>query len=154
MNEALQAAIKKLQLSGMSQTLEVRLQEAASNRLRPRGVPGTGAPGRAGRAGRPPGRPPGQGSHVPRTKDPGGLRLAVQPSIRKKQVYELATCQFIHQPKDVLLLGSPGTGKSHPARAIGYQAIKASLLVLYRSIFDVVRDFPCTMRPLRARTKC
>jgi len=39
------------------------------------------------------------------------------------------------------VLTSPGTGKSHLAQAIGYQAIKAGLLVLYRSIFDVVRDF-------------
>ena len=33
MNEALQTAMKKLRLSGMSQTLDVRLQEAAGNRL-------------------------------------------------------------------------------------------------------------------------
>jgi len=63
------------------------------------------------------------------------------PSTRKKQIYELATCQFVRQGKDVLLLGPPCTGKSHLAQAIGYQAIKAGLLVLYRSIFDVVRDF-------------
>ena len=63
------------------------------------------------------------------------------PSIKKKQIYELATCQFVHQGRDLLLLGPPGTGKSHLAQAIGYQAIKAGLLVLYRSIFDVVRDF-------------
>lgn len=36
---------------------------------------------------------------------------------------------------------SPGTGKSHLCQAIGYQAIKLGFLVLYRSIFDVVRDF-------------
>jgi DNA replication protein DnaC len=35
----------------------------------------------------------------------------------------------------------PGTGKSHLAQALGYQAIKAGLTVLYRSIFDLVRDF-------------
>ena len=35
----------------------------------------------------------------------------------------------------------PGTGKSHLAQAIGYQAIKAGHVVLYRSIFDLARDF-------------
>lgn len=41
----------------------------------------------------------------------------------------------------MLLLGPPGTGKSHLVQAVGYQAIKAGFTVLYRSIFDVVRDF-------------
>ncbi len=36
---------------------------------------------------------------------------------------------------------SPGTGKSFLVQAIGYLAIKQGLVVLYRSIFDVVRDF-------------
>ena len=140
MNEALQNALRKLRLSGMSQSLEVRLQEAAGNRL----------------------------SHIEFLELVLQDELAVRedrltsrrvkaaafreqktledfdwqfnPSVKRKQVYELATCQFVHQAKDVLLLGPPGTGKSHLAQAIGYQAIKAGLLVLYRSIFDVVRD--------------
>ena len=41
----------------------------------------------------------------------------------------------------MLLLGPPGTGKSHLVQALGYQAIKSGFVVLYRSIFDVVRDF-------------
>ena len=41
----------------------------------------------------------------------------------------------------MLLLGPPGTGKSFLVQAIGYQAIKQGFVVLYRSIFDVVRDF-------------
>ena len=32
-------------------------------------------------------------------------------------------------------------GKSFLVQALGYQAIKAGYTVLYRSIFDVVRDF-------------
>mgnify|MGYP006323643749 CR=1 FL=1 len=41
----------------------------------------------------------------------------------------------------MVLFGPPGTGKSHLVQALGYQAIKAGFVVLYRSIFDVVRDF-------------
>jgi DNA replication protein DnaC len=38
-------------------------------------------------------------------------------------------------------MGPPGTGKSFAVQAIGYHAIKQGFVVLYRSIFDVVRDF-------------
>ncbi len=41
----------------------------------------------------------------------------------------------------MLFIGPPGTGKSFLCQALGYQAIKAGFTVLYRSIFDVVRDF-------------
>ncbi|MCP4603787.1 MAG: ATP-binding protein [Proteobacteria bacterium] len=62
-------------------------------------------------------------------------------SIKKKDVYDLATCRFIREARDCLWLGPPGTGKSHLVQAIGYQAIKNGYTVRYRSIFDVVRDF-------------
>jgi DNA replication protein DnaC len=62
-------------------------------------------------------------------------------SIKKKQVYDLATCQFVREHRDVLWLGPPGVGKSFLIQAIGYEAVKAGFVVLYRSIFDLVRDF-------------
>jgi DNA replication protein DnaC len=76
------------------------------------------------------------------------------PSIKKKQVYDLASGRFIREARDSLWLGPPGTGKSHLCQAIGYQAIKLGFLVLYRSIFDVVRDFPWKTRHSPARTRC
>ena len=67
--------------------------------------------------------------------------FSFNPSIKKSQVFELATCRFIHQRRDLLLIGPPGTGKSHLVQAFGHAAIRQGLLVYYRSIFDVVRDF-------------
>jgi DNA replication protein DnaC len=141
MNESLQSALKKLRLSGMSQTLEVRLQEAAGNRLNHAeflelvlqdelAIRSDRLVNRRVKA-----------AAFREQKTLEDFNWQFNPSIKKKQVFDLATCQFIHQCKDVLLLGPPGTGKSHLAQAIGYQAIKAGLLVPYRSIFDVVRDF-------------
>ena len=63
------------------------------------------------------------------------------PSIRKDRVYDLATCRFIRERRDALLVGPPGTGKSHLAQAIGAAAIRSGYTVFYRSIFDTVRDF-------------
>ena len=47
----------------------------------------------------------------------------------------------------MLILGPPGVGKSHLAQALGYHAIKAGFLVLYRSIFDLVRELQADETP-------
>jgi len=68
-------------------------------------------------------------------------------TIKRQQIYELASGQFIRQRRDVLLLGPPGLGKSHLAQAIGQHAIKAGFVALYRSIFDLVRELQAELSP-------
>jgi DNA replication protein DnaC len=63
------------------------------------------------------------------------------PSISRKQIFELAAGSYLSSGKDVLFVGPPGVGKTHLAQALGYEAIKQGKDVLYRSIFDLVRDF-------------
>jgi DNA replication protein DnaC len=141
MNNPLYEAARKLRLSGLIAGLEIRLQEAASHGL----------------------------SHAEflelilqdelAVRDDRRLQRRIKaamfrelkslenfdwsfnPSIKKRDIYELATCRFIREARDVLWLGPPGVGKSFLCQALGYQAIKSGYAVLYRSIFDVVRDF-------------
>jgi len=141
MNDRLQTALKQLRLSGLAETLDVRLQEAAGHRL-----------GHAEflelifqdelliRQQRQIGRRV-KGAAFREVKPLDEFNWSFNPSIQRKQIFDLATCRFIREAKDVLFLGPPGVGKSFLVQALGYEAIKQGFVVLYRSIFDVVRDF-------------
>ena len=141
MRSSLQEYLKQLRLSGLAQSLEVRLSEAAGNRLDHAeflelilqdelAVRGSRQIERRVRA-----------ASFRETRNLDEFDFSFNASIKRRQIEELATCRFIREKSDVLLLGPPGVGKSFLVQAIGYQAIKAGMLVLYRSIFDLARDF-------------
>ncbi len=62
-------------------------------------------------------------------------------SVKRKQIHDLAAGKFLREGRGVLICGPPGTGKSHIVQAIGHHLIRSGHTVLYRSIFDTVRDF-------------
>ena len=141
MNDTLQTTLRQLRLSGLAQTLGRAAARSRRPQLDPRRVPGADPAGRTAGPRRAADRPPREGGRLPRTEAARRIRLRFNPSIHKKQIFDLATCRFVREARDVLFLGPPGTGKSFLVQAIGYQAIKQGFIVLYRSIFDVVRDF-------------
>jgi len=140
MNESLRKRLRQLRLSGLAQALDVRLQEAGGHGL----------------------------SHLEflelilqdevnirqqrllaRRQKLAAFRelrtledfdFSFNASVKRKQIYDLATGQFIREARDILFVGPPGVGKSHLAQALGYQALKSGFVVLYRSIFDLVRE--------------
>ncbi len=141
MNDRLLSALRQLRLSGLAETLDVRLQEAAGHQLshaeflelvlqdellvRDQRLIGRRVKAAAFRE----------------LKPLDQFDWSFNPSLPKKQVFDLATCRFVRERRDALLIGPPGTGKSFAVQAIGYHAIKQGFVVLYRSIFDVVREF-------------
>jgi DNA replication protein DnaC len=49
-------------------------------------------------------------------KDLNAFDFAYNPTISRRAVLELATLKFIDAREDALLIGRPGTGKSHIAK--------------------------------------
>jgi len=141
MNDRLLKMLKQLRLSGLAETLDVRLQEAAGHQLSHAEflelilqdellVRDERLIGRRVKA-----------ASFRELKPLDQFDWSFNPSINRKQIFDLATCRFVREARDLLLLGPPGVGKSFLVQALGYHAIKQGFVVYYRSIFDVVRDF-------------
>jgi DNA replication protein DnaC len=141
MNVTLRDQLKQLRLSGLSQSLEVRLQEAKASKLDHAEflelILADELVVRRDRL-------------IERRTTAAAFRdlkalddfdFEFNTSVKRKQVYDLAAGDFVRKHHDVLLIGPPGVGKSHLAQGIGRQLIRDGFTVYYRSIFDCVRDF-------------
>jgi len=53
------------------------------------------------------------------------------PSVPKTKVIDLASCGFVDKHDNALLLGPTGVGKSHLAQALGHRACRAGHTVLF-----------------------
>jgi DNA replication protein DnaC len=62
------------------------------------------------------------------------------PKLPKKEIYELVSCKFIREGEDALLIGSPGTGKSHIAKTVVQAAIQTGYKVVYREAHTFFED--------------
>lgn len=60
------------------------------------------------------------------------------PEIPKARIIDLATCAFVERKENVLLIGRTGVGKSHIAQALGHRACRAGYQVLYVSATDML----------------
>ena len=107
MNDTLQKTLKKLRLSGLAQTLDVRLQEAAGNSLNhaeflelilqdEMAVRGDRLLARRVRA---------ADFREPKTLE--DFDWDFNTSIKRKQIHDLAAGEFIRSRRDLLFLGPP-----------------------------------------------
>lgn len=140
-NNLSQASIRKLRdfkLSGIIRTLEVRLEEAVSRNLshsefldllledevnqrkenRRRRLYGS--------------------ARLPFEKGIEDFDFTFQPSVKKAEILELATCNFIGKRENIIFIGQPGTGKTHLSVALGLKALGYGYTVLFTTVWDMI----------------
>lgn len=79
-------------------------------------------------------------SHVPAIKNLEDFDWSFNPRLPRALILDLATARFVAERAGVLLIGPPGTGKSHIAISLAVSAIRAGYTVLYLSAFDLAQE--------------
>lgn len=79
-------------------------------------------------------------SGLPERKDLKDFDWSYNARLPKRAILELATLKFIEAHEDALLIGAPGLGKSHCAKAIAQLAAGRGYTVLYREAHQLIED--------------
>lgn len=132
--------LKKLRLSGVLQSLELRLNQAREDNLpyeeflfrivsdEVERRDGKQLEQRVRRA---------NFEHAKTLED---FDFQFNPGVPKGKVIDLATCSFIEHRNNVLLLGPTGVGKSHIAQSLGHRACRLGKAVLYVPAQDLFKQ--------------
>lgn len=135
----LDRALRQLRLSGMAAVLDTRLRQAQTEKMAPIDLVSTLV---ADEFRRRQDRLLERRHKLARFRDPERSldTFDFNKKMNRALVYELVTARFIAQREDVLLLGPPGTGKSHLAQAIGRAAILQGYRVVYREAHTLLEE--------------
>jgi DNA replication protein DnaC len=131
--------LKKLRLSGVLQSLELRVRQAAEGdlshveflvRLLADEVERRGGKQLEQRV---------RKAHFEHQKTLEDFDFAFNAQLPRSKVLDLATCAFVDRRESVLLLGPAGVGKSHLAQALGHRACRAGHGVLYVGASEMLK---------------
>lgn len=129
--DELAAILKKLRLSGVLQTLDLRQKQAVDDNLghieflyrllndEVERRDGKQLQLRMRRA---------SFEHATTLED---FEFHFNPKIPKAKIIDLASCAFVEKHENVALIGKAGVGKSHISQALGHRACRAGFQVLY-----------------------
>lgn len=124
--------LKILGLSGMLQTLELRIQAAQDECLAPSDFLALLLDDEIERRSQNRSQQRAKEAQLDPHKTLSRFDFSVTPNLSKSTVLELAACRFIERAQTILLIGPTGTGKSHLAQALAFEAVKRQYRVVHR----------------------
>jgi len=72
------------------------------------------------------------------TKTLESFDFGFNPSVNRQQVYDLATCAYLRQRRNVLICGQTGVGKSHLAHALAHEAARKGFDVAFTTAHQML----------------
>jgi len=134
-------ALRKLRLSGMAAVLETRLRQAQTDKAAPIDlVSALVSDELLRRQDRLFARRLKQARFRDGDRALDTFDFDFNKKMNRALIYELATARFVAKREDLLMLGPPGTGKSHLAQALGRAAIQQGHRVLYREAHILIEE--------------
>jgi len=92
-------------------------------------------------------------AHLPFEKGLEDFDFSFQPSIKKQEILELATCRFLEKKTNILFIGQPGTGKTHLSVALGLQALGYGKTVMFSSVWEMIQKLQASRADLSYQRK-
>lgn len=135
----LRLQLKRLRMSGLLQTLEVRTTQAIDGqwtytefliRLLEDEINRREQMQLARRIRR---------AAISTTKTLEGYDFAFNPQVNRQRILELATCTYIRQKRNVLICGPTGVGKTHLSQALAHEACRQGFNVLFSNTYEMLR---------------
>ncbi len=110
---AIEKKLKEYRLSGIADTLEVRIKQATDEGLGYAEFLGLLLEDETNRRSENRRTKLYRSAHLPFEKGIEDFDFTFQPSVKKQEILELATLRFVEKRANILFLGQPGTGKTH-----------------------------------------
>jgi len=136
----LEKKLKEYRLSGIAQTLEMRIKQAQEEELSYGDFLGLLLEDETARRDDNRHLRLYRGAKLPYEKGLEDFDFSFQPSIRKAEILELATLRFMDKKANVIFLGLPGTGKTHLSVALALTAMGKGKTVLFTTVWDMVNS--------------
>ncbi|MBB5022831.1 IS21-like element helper ATPase IstB [Desulfurispira natronophila] len=137
----LERTLRTLRLSGIADSLEVRLDQARSSSLGYMDFLHTILQDEVERRKARSLQRRIKQAHFNEQKALEDFDFSALPGVNHKQIKDLATGIYIEKTENIILYGPPGTGKTHLAQALGNQACRSDHTVRFITASKLYRQF-------------
>ena len=140
MTHPLLPKLRALRLSGMLETLDTRAAQATERNLTPTEFLAIMLDDELERRDQARLRRLVTEAGIDPAKTLAQFDFAAAPQVNRTQVMDWADCTFVHRGENLLLSGPTGTGKSHLANALAWEAVKRNHTAYVRSAHRLLAD--------------